>query len=283
MTLRRWLGLADRSAESARSHAGTSATGDTYENDFAEFLMATRGIDEAEARRLIDLSHDQFPGGWAGSAYRNFTERALAAFRPMYDETSPAELFETYRIHAPFDFLRMLSYRIPAPIEFADIADALAVRRQVAIVDYGCGLAHRSVAIARALQGRGVTVHLALVDIRRVLHFSFLSFLCRKHGLSHEFIDVTLECPFPALPAHDYCDTVNVLEHIPEPLRVVDNIHAALRPGGLLVASVADQAAEMMHVSPSLGAVRDRLGELGYRPRRAWLDATVFERAPASA
>ena len=171
----------------------------------------------------------------------------------------------TYQFHGPVDFLRMLGYRIPTEADVRAIVLALAGKQQVGIVDYGCGLAHRTIAVARCLMTRGCSVKLTLVDIRRELHLEFISFLCRKHGIAHEFIEITAAQLYPPLPLHDYCDTVSVLEHVREPLRVIENIHAALQPGGVFLAAVEDEIDEMMHISANLKAVRDRLAALGYQ------------------
>jgi len=278
MSFSGWLRRAAGGA-SASSHVNAGRTGHDYSDDFLAFVRETRGVDAGHAQRLIDEAQAQFNGGWAGTEYRAFTERALMTLRPLYDDATAQARVATYQAHAPFDFLRMLSYRVPAPAEFADITDLLATRSSVTLVDYGCGLAHRSVAIGKALVARGVAVKLMLVDIARPLHVTFLDFLCRRHGLSHEFVDVGSSAALPVLAPHDYCDVVNVFEHVSDPVAVFDSIDRALRPCGLVLASVADQAHEMMHVSPDLADVRQRLTAQRYRKRREWLDATLFEKS----
>jgi hypothetical protein len=71
---------------------------------------------------------------------------------------------------------------------------------------------------------------------------------------------------YPPLPPHDYSDNVSVLEHIRDPLAVIENTDKALRPGGVFLAAVEDEIEEMMHISPNLKAVRDRLAALDYTP-----------------
>lgn len=256
--------------------AGSS---ETYEADFVAFVQARRGISADHALQLVARSQQQFDGGWGGIAYRDFTSRALELLRPLYDD-SREELIGTYQVHAPFDFLRMLSYRIPADAEMLEIIDSLAARERVDIVDYGCGLAQRSIALAVALKAREKDAHVTFVDIRRPLFVEFLAFLCERRGLASRFVEVDADTPFPSLPGHDFCDLVNVLEHLPEPGRALDNIDRSLRHGGLLLAAVDDQEAELMHVSPNLGAVRERLVELNYSRRRELLGATLFEKGP---
>jgi SAM-dependent methyltransferase len=251
----------------------------TYEPDFVAFVQARRRISADHAAQLVARSQQQFDGGWGGPAYRDFTSRALELLRPLHDDSSE-ELIGTYQVHAPFDFLRMLSYPIPAAAELRDITDSLAALERVDIVDYGCGLAQRSIALAGALKALGKDVHITLVDISRPLFVEFLAFLCERRGLASTFVEVQAGALFPSLPRHDFCDLVNVLEHLAEPCRALESIDRSLRDGGLLLAAVEDQADEIMHVSPNLGAVRARLAELRYRRHRDLFDATLFEKQP---
>lgn len=236
----------------------------TYIPDFVEFISQKRNISIEQAEKLVECARAQFPGGWGGMEFRHFTELALETFRPLYDETSPDALVETYRFHGPVDFLRMLSYPIPSELDLYSIVSKLSGKTTVDIVDYGCGLAHRTVMVSKILIAQGSQVRLHLVDIRRDLHCEFLDNLCRKFKIPYEFVEVSQNQFYPELPAHDYCDAVSVLEHIPEPLIVLNNIHSKLKPDGILLAAVEDEAREMMHVSPNLQSVRSRLSELGY-------------------
>lgn len=264
----------------ARSHVpGTAAAGcATYRQDYIEFVAARRNLSAVEAGVLVSRAEAQFNGGWRGNDYRHFTELALETFRPLYDETSDTELIRTYQFHSALDFLRMLGYGIPDATEIDPIMRHLAGKKQVDIVDYGCGLAHRTIAVARILIKEGVKVRLTLVDIRRELHVEFLGFLCRKYGMEHEFIEVTAERLYPSLPPHDYSDNVSVLEHVREPLRVIENTHAALRPGGVFLAAIEDEIHEMMHISPNLLAVRDRLQALGYQQTGACCGVALLQK-----
>jgi SAM-dependent methyltransferase len=275
---RRGADLARRLPRIAPQPASTRPR--TYGEDFIEFIAAFRGTTTVQAAELIERSQQLFAGGWAGNEFREFTGRALEALRPLHGDASVMELISTYQVHAPFDFLRMLSYPIPTDTDLSPIIDHLGrLGRNIAIVDYGCGLAHRTIAVACALRRGGVRVDLTLVDIHRGHHTDFLTFLGQKYGLNQTFVEITSDRLYPDLPAHDYADLVNVLEHLPDPVRVVDNIDRALRPGGLLLAGVGDQADEMMHVTPQLGAVRDRLAHLGYAANLDRWDATLFTKA----
>lgn len=254
----------------------------TYESDFIEFVAERRGIRVERARAMVETAQQQFAGGWGGDAYRKFSDQALETFRPVYDDSTDAELIATYKFHAPLDFLRMLGYVVPTRKHLAEIIDRLSSKPVVDIVDYGCGLSHRVLAIARHLTASGVKVKVNLVDIRKELHGNFLDFLYKKYGIAHEFIEVEPNNLYPELPPHDYCDNVSVLEHVREPLRVVDNTHRALRPGGLFLAYVADQEEEMMHISPDLSDVRRHIQTLGYTQVAKVQGVPLFRRSDAS-
>lgn len=265
-----------------RNHVPGTANGAecaTYRQDYVEFVAARRNLGASDAEALVSRAEAQFAGGWRGDDYRHFTELALETFRPLHDETSDAELIRTYQFHGALDFLRMLGYGIPDAAEIDPVVRHLAGKPQVDIVDYGCGLAHRTIAVARILIKNGVKVRLTLVDIRRELHVDFLGFLCLKHGIEHEFLEVTAERLHPSLPPHDYCDNVSVLEHVREPLRVIENTHTALRPGGIFLAAIEDEIDEMMHISPNLQAVRDRLQALGYQQAGACCGVALLQKS----
>lgn len=255
---------------------------ETYAEDFVEFVAARRGVGPQQARQLVEHAQKQFSGGWSGDEYRKFSDQALETFKPLYDDTTDREVIETYKFHGPLDFLRMLGYAIPKAKEVEAVVGRLAGKGSVELVDYGCGLAHRTLAISRQLQARGCKVKLNLVDIRKDLHGAFLAFLCKKHGVAHEFIEVSPENLYPDLPSHDYCDNVSVLEHIREPVVVIDKTDHALKPGGLFLAYVADQEEEMMHISPDLSAVRARMKQLGYSQIAKVQGVPLFQKPAAS-
>jgi hypothetical protein len=162
----------------------TDRTAESYRRDLAEFVAAKRGIDVTRAVELMGRAEGQFLGGWGGQDYRRFTELALETFRPLYDETSDAELVRTYQFHGPVDFLRMIGYAIPTLQDIGPILKCLEGNSKVEILDYGCGLAHRTVAVARCLLKRQVNVKVTFVDIRRDLHFDFLNFFAGNTALT---------------------------------------------------------------------------------------------------
>lgn len=234
-------------------------------DDFAAFVADRRGMSLDKAWQMIATAQGIFNGGWGGDEYRDFTVLLLETLRPIYDDTNDRELIETYKHHGDVDFLRMLSYPVPKHKDLEAPLRLLADKKTVEIVDYGCGMAQRTIALAKHLVASGKRVKLYQVDIRKEIFREFLGFVCRKYNIETEYIEITAENLYPELPQHDYCDNVSVLEHIREPLRVIDNTHRGLRPGGLFLAGAGDARVEMMHISPNLQACRMRLNDLGYQ------------------
>jgi mycofactocin glycosyltransferase len=64
----------------------------------------------------------------------------------------------------------------------------------------------------------------------------FARYRFRRRGLNADFIDVSSEEPRPA--TFDAVVSLDVLEHIPTPIRELRRLHAALKPGGVLLLNV---------------------------------------------
>jgi SAM-dependent methyltransferase len=138
----------------------------------------------------------------------------------------------------------------------AGVAEFLlqSVGKAPVVVDYGCGFAHLSFEIAK--QDPEAKVH--LIDIE-CLPLAFARFRFEKHGLKAEPIVVTAEALYPRLPAHDVCIASEVMEHVYRPLEVYDHIVESLRPGGTLHGGFEDHRPGILHVSPVLAALRERV------------------------
>ena len=117
--------------------------------------------DESLSRYRDSLA--AFPDGHAGRQYWAFNDKSYQVFRVFFDDT-PGEIHAAYQFHAHMHFLRMLSYPDPK-IHDSDLPSLLNKRREVSILDFGCGLAHFSRALARWLRNRGTEVTLTLADI----------------------------------------------------------------------------------------------------------------------
>ena len=235
---------------------------------FVEWNATRLGIPvEQSLERYLD-SWSAIRGGHRKQAYTDFCEASYRVFRPFHDD-SPAEIYDAYRFHAPLHFLRMLSKEEPSWPDDHPVLRGVAGRDRVRILDYGCGLAQRSRTLAAALRARGQTVDLALADVA-TLRKPFLLWLCERTGLPVAFLECSESEPVPKLPdAVDVCIANDVFEHLHDPLPVLDAMLCALAPGAFLLTDLAQHVGGYMHVSPSLGALRERLAERGFREVRA--------------
>jgi SAM-dependent methyltransferase len=229
---------------------------------FVEWNAMRLGIPPEESRRRYRTSLQSLHGGHSGPDFGMFADVTHQMFQVFFDDAEN-EIYGAYSFHEYLHFLAYLSYEEPAWKDNNVVVRTLAERSHVDILDYGCGLAHRSRNLAKALAAQGVGSGLTLVDIPGIRR-DFLEWLGERTGLAIECLDATAERPIPPLPACDICIVTEFFEHVHDPIRYFDSIHDALRPGGLLVTNVNDHEAGFMHVSPDLGALRDRIRDLGY-------------------
>jgi SAM-dependent methyltransferase len=211
-----------------------------------------------ERRFLASLN--SVPGGHGGRSYGHYCTLSYALFMPFAND-SEVEVMEAYNFHAPLLFLRMLSYPLRS---WPDDHPAVnLVNDDVAIIDFGCGLAQNSFSLARRLRERGKSVSLFLADVLR-LQLEFLEWFGDREGLPTTCTLCTASEPVPSFPAADVLIAEEVLEHVHNPVRYVEELDHLLKPGGLFIANVRKHDAGFMHVSPDLGKARSRLLELGY-------------------
>lgn len=243
--------------------SGTAPTRLTSTQEmFCAWNAERLGIAVEDSRNRYLDSWKTIRNGHGGPEYRGFCLLTHNLLRVLYDD-SEQDVFDAYQFHAPMHFLRMLSYPEPVWDERDPVVQGLRSRGQVTVLDFGCGLAQRSRGLAQMLRGQGGEVDLVLADIPTVRK-PFLLWLGGKLGIPTTFLDCTPAVPIPPLGACDICIATEVFEHLHHPLRYLDAMHAAIRPGGLLLTNVADHRPEYMHVSPSLAPLRQRLGALGY-------------------
>jgi len=145
------------------------------------------------------------------------------------------------------------------PKDLAEYLVNLTDRNISTVVDYGCGPAYLSFAIAMKYKLAGLPVpKTVLVDLDWITR-EFVQYRFKKHDLPFEVIEVTKDNLYPELPPHDLCIATEVMEHVKEPLKVFKNINASLRTGGLLHGNYEDHDIHMLHVSPNLKILRDAL------------------------
>lgn len=229
----------------------------------AERLNLSLAESEARYRR----SWGAIEHGHKGRYFREFNTYSYELYQ-VFAQDGAQEVFDAYRIHAPMHFLRMLSYKEHRFDDDHPIVRALDGIPEVTVIDFGCGLAHQSRALCAYLLEKKRGVRLVLVDIP-TLRREFLLWAGAQSGIPTEFLACTAEQPIPSLPAAHVCIATDFFEHVHDPVRYFDRIDQALVPGALLIADTEDHAAEFMHVSPRLDALRKRLIERNYATLRA--------------
>jgi len=216
-----------------------------------------------ESQKRYFASWSAISGGHSGSDYRSLNVLSHNVYQVLYGDT-PQELYTSYAFYGPMHFLRMLSYAEPKWTSDDPIIVHLGDYSTVDIVDYGCGLAQRSRALASYLKETGKKVRLFLVDIPTIRK-EFLLWLGTQTGIETIFLDCSSQTPMPELPKCDICFATEFFEHVYDPIRYFNHIHDALRQNGIIVTNVRDHQKEFMHVTPNLGAVRERIRLLEYQ------------------
>jgi 2-polyprenyl-3-methyl-5-hydroxy-6-metoxy-1,4-benzoquinol methylase len=201
----------------------------------------------------------------AGQRFRDEWATSVA------DATNAGELTSFYN-QSDTELYELIEWHASDPIHYRTlIVRDLAIRSDGrAYLDYGSGIGSDAVIFGNA--GFSVT----LADISDIL-LAFAAYRCRRRNVPTRIVDLKRE----SLP-HDAFDVVlclDVLEHIPDPLRIVRTIHDAMRPQGLLVvhAPFGEDPAHPMHVVHH-DVVTPRLRALGFQPVDCWFPAEV--RAP---
>ncbi len=224
--------------------------------------------------------------------FRHFSEEFIRLHDFYYNIDHPTDYIKLYQQHAGISMLRFLSYADGGSSLLGNAAyffkllfggeggralcslkrelgkkmrnkRALAVEEliskrfdRVVVLDYGCGLAYRSLETALALGGR--LERLVLVDIPSLV-FDFTCYRVQKAGVEFQRIDISPDHPYPKLPKHQLCFANEVVEHVREPLRLHSRIADAQEKGALLFGDFEDHCPEIYHLHTDLSFFREQL------------------------
>jgi len=243
---------------------GRTNTENITRQQFIRWLSHERGITLQKATALYRQSTQAIRGGHAGSKYREFCKQCYKLFE-VFVSDGPNDLDEAYRFHQEIHFLRMLSYSEPSSLHVTDLANLVTCTDSCTIVDFGCGLAQLSRALARKLSKQGIKVKLVLADIPTP-RLKFLRFAAHDEKYSTSIIECTADGHVPALPQSNVIVATEFLEHVYNPMDYILRFHRALKHKGLLVTNLRPHQKEFMHVSPNLAKVSAALKNWNYTP-----------------
>lgn len=234
----------------------------TFQSWFCQWNAERLSITLEESTSRYRKSWNSFPAGHSGKGFRSFNDTSYDLFLPFYSDT-PDQLFDSYAFYGPMHFLRMLSYEVDNWSGKQTVESGLMSFPQVTILDFGCGLAQRSINLSQNLTHAGQKVKLVLADIPTIRK-EFLLWVGRKINVETSFLDCTKDEPLPVLPTCNFCIATEVFEHLVDPMKYLLKMDEALEPGGYLLTGVYDHEEEYMHVSPNLSSLRQELLSRGY-------------------
>jgi SAM-dependent methyltransferase len=230
---------------------------------FVEWNAGRLGITHAASRSRYLQSWHALANGHSGRAFGKFHGHCYDVFKVFADD-SPREVMDAYKVHGYVHFLTMLTYPEPQWFDEDAIVRRLLGRKEISILDFGCGLAQQSRALAEYLHAKGLRVRIAFADIATIRK-DFLVWWGRKTGIATAFLECSAERPRPELPTIDLCFALEFFEHVYDPLAFFTSIDQAMAHNGILVTNMGDHHKDFMHVSPELGALRQAVHASGYQ------------------
>jgi SAM-dependent methyltransferase len=230
---------------------------------FVEWNAERLGITSAASRTRYIQSWNALPNGHSGKAFGRFHGQCYDVFKVFADD-SPAEVMDAYKVHGYVHFLAMLTYPEPQWFDDDAIVRRFRDRKEISILDFGCGLAQQSRALAEYLRAKGLQVRVAFADIP-TLRKDFLIWWGKKTGIPTAFLECTGARPIPELPSIDLCFALEFFEHVYDPVAYFTHIDQAMAGSGILVTNMGDHHKDFMHVSPKLGALRQAVHACGYQ------------------
>jgi len=248
-----------------------------WQQAFVEWTAERRNLSFVESRARYAQSWAALRGGHAGKRFKLFCELHHDLCRPFVGHTAD-EIQQAYLLHAPLHFLRMLSYPLPSWPACQPLVVEKCRAESPTLVDFGCGLAQLSITLALYWRDQGRSPRLFLADLPTP-QLDFLRWYCQRLRLAATLVPCAAGGPLPAFPAADVCIANEVLEHLHDPLRALQALHQAVRPGGLLLTNLADHPQEFLHVTPALSPLRDWLLGSGWQEL---LSRRLFQKDPAT-
>ncbi len=227
---------------------------DLEESIIHELRLYTKCEDPDEIRRLCRRAVETLADEWREKV-KPGDRKSVENF---YNETQ-AEIYELAWWHTLADDPSPLSY-----VTALRFAEREGCRR---CLDFGAGVGSGSILFAR----HGFDVGLA--DISSPL-LDFSEWRLRLRNLPAEFYDLKTR----GLPraAFDMVTTMDVFEHLADPVEAVETLSAALRPGGFLYGRFHAEHDEErpLHVVTDFGPTLKRLDELGFT--QVWQDEWLW-------
>lgn len=213
---------------------------------------------EDSMRRYLKAQQD-IKRGHGGHAFRMIIEQQYHLLNSFAGD-SRREVYDAYRIHAPLQTLRFVSYGVTArypkklpPLLLSNASLPRAPGEPLVIVEFGAGLGHTSLSLAEELRvAAGMPIELHLYDIATP-RFELLKYLCVRDSLPCVLHDASAG---PVrLPPRAHCVIAQeVVEHLyaDELQRLQDELLRSLVTGGVLVTNLIDHKQEFMHVAPQV-------------------------------
>lgn len=224
------------------------------ETDFVEFIAGKTNRSVDSARDIFIATKQRF--GFSTQEYREFSDNIHHLFRILYDDRDDSTVFDSYNFYSLMHLFRYISYSYQTPSPYFLSAQKIIGKSTLepVLLEYGCGQAYFSFEIAKLKPESKIY----LLDIDR-LSLEFAEYRFKKQGFNAEAIFVTKDTLYPPLPEHTICIATEVMEHVFHPLKVFDTIYASLAHNGILYGNFDDHMPEMFHVTPELGALREKI------------------------
>ena len=218
-----------------------------------------------ESVSIMDKSRAMFRGGFGGKHFNKLVGYVVDVYQAIHYGANDA--IGLYQDISTLMLLRQLSY--PDPVFGIDnpVVGEFRSRKGVSILDFGCGLAQISRAVAKAMVGLGIRVTMTFSDVHS-LREDFIKWAAMQDGIEKVMIvPCTSQCPVPRFPPCDLAIAFEVFEHIHDNIPCLKAIDDALLPGGLLWGTFEHRykLRPPCHVNSNSSEVVAFLSQAGYR------------------